>query len=189
LKNLDSLILECKNNNRKAQFELYKLFYSKLMRIARKYKKNKEDAASIVNDSFFKIFTNMDAYNAEHNFEAWIQRITINTIIDDYRKSKKEKNTIKLDDYTSTDFLEKEFKMDEVSESLEAKDILKMIAKLDNEEKMVFNLFEIDGLSHLEISKELQVSERTSKRYLANARANLKKMITKLFETVYSIVL
>jgi RNA polymerase sigma-70 factor (ECF subfamily) len=69
------------------------------------------------------------------------------------------------------------------------KDILKIIEKLDNEEKMVFNLFEIDGLSHSEISKELQVSERTSKRYLASARTNLKKMITKLFETVYSIVL
>jgi RNA polymerase sigma factor (sigma-70 family) len=159
------------------------------MRIARKYKKNKEDAASIVNDSFFKIFTNIDAYNTENNFEAWIQRITINTIIDDYRKSKKEKHTIKLDDYPNTDFLEKEFRIDEISETLEAKDILKMIEKLDNEEKMVFNLFEIDGLSHLEISKELQVSERTSKRYLASARTNLKKMITKIFETINCILL
>ena len=48
---LNSLIEQCKSNNRKAQSELYALWFSPLMRIARKYKNNEEDAASIVNDS------------------------------------------------------------------------------------------------------------------------------------------
>jgi RNA polymerase sigma-70 factor (ECF subfamily) len=68
-------------------------------------------------------------------------------------------------------------------------DIHKMIEKLDDEERVVFNLFEIDGYSHQEIAQELKVSERTSKRYLASARMNLKKMLSKVFEAVHMILL
>jgi RNA polymerase sigma-70 factor (ECF subfamily) len=68
-------------------------------------------------------------------------------------------------------------------------EIHQMIEKLDDEERVVFNLFEIDGYSHQEISQELKVSERTSKRYLASARNNLKKMLSKVFEAVHMILL
>jgi predicted DNA-binding protein (UPF0251 family) len=72
---------------------------------------------------------------------------------------------------------------------LNVQDILNLIEKLDEEEKVVFNLFEIDGYSHKEIAKDLEVSERSSKRYLASARVNLRKMITQIFETVNMILL
>lgn len=186
---LKSLIEECKQNSRKAQSELYGMCFTSLMRIARKYKKNEEDAASIVNDSFFKIFTNIHKYNPEISFDAWIKRITINTVIDEYRKNKKHKAVLKLDDFESTDFLENELVENLVDNDLNAKEILKLVEQLEEEEKVVFNLFEIDGFSHAEISKELEVSERTSKRYLASARFNLKKMVSKLFETVNIILL
>jgi RNA polymerase sigma factor (sigma-70 family) len=186
---LHSLIEKCKDNNRKAQSELYAMWFSTLMRIARKYKNNEDDAASIVNDSFFKVFTNINNYKPEIPFEAWIKRITINTVIDDFRKNKKHKNLVKLDDYSSTDFLDFDVRIDEADKDLNVKDILGLIEKLDEEEKVVFNLFEIDGYSHNEIAKELEVSERTSKRYLASARVNLKKMITQIFETVNMILL
>jgi RNA polymerase sigma-70 factor (ECF subfamily) len=186
---LDLLIERCKDNNRKAQSELYDMWFSTLMRIARKYKNNEEDAASIVNDAFFKIFTNIQNYKQELPFEAWIKRITINTVIDEFRKNKKHKNLLKLDDYSNTDFLDFNVRNDEVDEDLNVKDILNLIEKLDEEEKVVFNLFEIDGYSHNEIAKELEVSERTSKRYLASARVNLRKMITQIFETVKMILL
>jgi RNA polymerase sigma-70 factor (ECF subfamily) len=186
---LNSLIEQCKSNNRKAQSELYALWFSPLMRIARKYKNNEEDAASIVNDSFFKVFTNIKNYKPEVPFEAWIKRITINTVIDEFRKNKKHKAVLKLDDFVSTDFLENDLVENIAENDLSAKDILNLIEQLDDEEKVVFNLFEIDGYSHIEIAKELEVSERTSKRYLASARNNLKKMVSKLFETINMILL
>ena len=185
----NSLIEKCKNNNRKAQSELYAMWFSTLMRIARKYKNNEDDASSIVNDAFFKIFTNIQNYKQELPFEAWIKRITINTVIDDFRKNKKHKNLLKIDDYSSTDFLDFAVSIDEADENLNVQDILKLIEKLDEEERVVFNLFEIDGYSHKEIAKELEVSERSSKRYLASARVNLRKMITQIFETVNMILL
>ena len=189
MEKLAELIEGCKANDRKAQSELYSLWYCNLMRIARKYKKNEEDAAYLVNDAFFKILTNIQNYNPLLPFEAWIKRITINTVIDDFRKNKKLKDILKLDDFESTDHLEFETILNVAENDLDAKEILKLIESLEEEEKFVFNMFEIDGYSHHEIANELGVSERTSKRYLASARNNLKAMITKVFQTVNMILL
>jgi RNA polymerase sigma factor (sigma-70 family) len=183
------LIEGCKRNERKAQGELYSHYYYTLMNIVRKYKKNEEDAASLVNDAFFKVFSNIANYKPEIPFEAWIKRITINTVIDEFRKNKKHKDVVKLDDYERTDFLETKLVVNDALVEMNVDEILKLIDKLDEEERVVFNLFEIDGYSHQEIAGELNVSERTSKRYLAAARVNLKKMLSKIFETVHMILL
>lgn len=183
------LIEACKRNERKAQADLYAHFYPPLMALVRKYKHNEEDAASLVNDAFFKVFTNIQHYKTEMPFEAWIKRITINTVIDEFRKNKKHQGLLKLDDYDSTDFLEMRMVANDALVEMSVKDIHQLIEKLDEEERVVFNLFEIDGYSHQEIADTLQVSERTSKRYLASARNNLKKMLSKVFEAVHMIIL
>ena len=59
------------------------------MSIAYKYYNNEEDAAAIVNTAFLKIFDNLDKYNFSTPIEAWMRRITINHIIDEFRKNKK----------------------------------------------------------------------------------------------------
>jgi RNA polymerase sigma-70 factor (ECF subfamily) len=68
--------------------------------------------------------------------------------------------------------------------ALQAKDILKLIESLDENERIVFNLFEIEGMQHAEIAEVLQVSERTSKRYLYQAREQLKSKMKTLFSVI-----
>ena len=45
-----------------------------------------------------KIVTKLDSFKGDRPFEAWIRRIMINTIIDDYRKNSKEKSIIQFKD-------------------------------------------------------------------------------------------
>jgi RNA polymerase sigma-70 factor (ECF subfamily) len=185
LKQLSNLIEACKRNERKAQNALYDLFFQPLMSIARKYKNNNDDAAALVNEAFFKAFTQIEKYNKEVPFEYWIKRITINTIIDDFRKNKKIKEfEAKIDDLSlkSTGSINHDV-YNSAEKDLQAKDILKLIEGLDEHERIVFNLFEIEGMHHEEIAKHLMVSERTSKRYLNQARETLKEKITRLFST------
>jgi RNA polymerase sigma factor (sigma-70 family) len=185
LEQLGNLIEACKRNERKAQCALYDLFFQPLMSIARKYKNNNEDAAALVNEAFFKAFTQLEKYNTEVPFEYWIKRITINTIIDDFRKHKKIKEfEAKIDDLSlkSAASISQEV-YNSAEKDLQAKDILKLIEGLDDHERIVFNLFEIEGMRHEEIAKHLMVSERTSKRYLNQARETLKEKITRLFST------
>lgn len=185
MEKLGDIIEACKRNERKAQHALYDLFFQPLMCIARKYKNNNEDAAALVNEAFFKVFTQLDKYKPEIEFEYWIKRITINTIIDDFRKHKKIKEfEAKIDDLSlkSAGSLNQEI-YNNAEKDLQAKDILKLIEDLDENERIVFNLFEIEGMHHEEIAKHLMVSERTSKRYLNQARETLKDKITRLFST------
>ena len=177
-KELVSIIEACKQNNRKAQNSLYGWYYNDLMVIARKYKNNTEDACELVNQAFFKILTNIDKYEFSTPFEGWIKRITINVIIDEYRKTKKIKEIQVGND---EDIIFDDTTANLVEQEMDAEEINQLLARLDENERLVFNLYAVDGYAHKEISKLIGISERSSKRYLANAKKNLKQMLTHLF--------
>ncbi len=188
---LQSLIEKCRNNDRKAHFELYKWGFPDLMRMAMRYKKNKEDGAALVNAAFFKAFTNIDKYKNEIPFEGWLKKIMRNTIIDEYRKTNKQKeidlefsidenendyNEIKAVDYN---LIEKEMSSEEAE---------KILFSLEENERTVFNLFEMDGYSHKEIAVEMGISERTSKRYLSSAKRNLQTRLKGILNSVLILI-
>ena len=60
---------------------------------------------------------------------------------------------------------------------LEKEDLLEMISKLPVNQRIVFNLFAIEGYNHHEISKMTGMPENTSKSHLHRARTTLKEMI------------
>ena len=69
-------------------------------------------------------------------------------------------------------------------EELKHGDILKMIQKLSDGYRTVFNLYVIEGYSHKEIGDMMGISEGTSKSQLSRARFLLQKMIMEGSETV-----
>jgi RNA polymerase sigma-70 factor (ECF subfamily) len=85
------LIKRCLDREKRAQYELYSKCYSILMGICFRYTVNKEDAEELLNQAFLKILLNLDKYNQDISFIAWIKRVAINVVIDDYRKNKKYK--------------------------------------------------------------------------------------------------
>jgi RNA polymerase sigma-70 factor (ECF subfamily) len=50
----------------------------------------------------------------------------------------------------------------------------------------VFNLYVLDGYTHDEIAKMLNISEGTSKSNLSKARENLKKMLETMSGVAYA---
>src|SRR5690606_21652607 len=85
------LIKSCIKEDRKAQSELYRLCYSIMLSVCLRYERNKEEAEFMLNLAFFKILQNLKNYQTSIPFEAWIRRITINTVIDEYRKNKRRR--------------------------------------------------------------------------------------------------
>jgi RNA polymerase sigma-70 factor (ECF subfamily) len=176
------LLESCRKEDRRAQFELYRLCYSILLSVCLRYEKNKEDAEFLLNKAFYKILKNLDKYNDHIPFEAWIRRITINTVIDDYRKNKKEKidyveEPLQVAPVSSMDFNTADQKFD-------AEELQMLIDQLPPVSKKVFNLYVIDGYNHKEIADQLEMSEGTSKWHLSSARKKLKELIIKLMNNV-----
>ncbi len=187
---IDNEIIEkCKNNDRRAQHELYKHCFSILMSVCLRYEKNREDAEELLNMGFLKIVTKLDKYQTKIPFEAWIRRIMINTIIDQYRKNKRQNETIEYTDFEDNSF-DKHFDYNEADKNFDAESLRKLIRKLPDMSRQVFNMHVLDGYSHKEISDEIGISVGTSKWHVSNARTMLKEMIkTSVDESIRSIAL
>jgi RNA polymerase sigma-70 factor (ECF subfamily) len=65
---------------------------------------------------------------------------------------------------------------------LDAKKLIDVIQELPQGYRTVFNMYVIDGYSHKEISKTLNISESTSKTQLFKARKQLQIRLKGWFE-------
>jgi RNA polymerase sigma factor (sigma-70 family) len=140
--NLDEIIKGCLRKKEKSQEMLYKRFFGYALRVALIYNVNREDALEIVNDSFVKVFNRIDRYDTTLSFKSWLSKIVVNTSIDRFRKNKKD---IQFDDKETL------FAPDEapnIIAQLTAEDILGLLNRLPEIQRMVFSLYEIEGYSH-----------------------------------------
>jgi len=176
------LLKDCKNKDRRAQFKLYKQCFGLLMGVSMRYKKDKDEAVEMVNIGFMKILKNIDKYRAEAPFGAWIKRIMINTIIDEFRKNRKVRELIETTDFV--DFNDNVGLVDynTADQMFDAEEIEALIKRLPPMSQKVFNLFAIDGFSHKEIGKMLGISDGTSKWHLSFSRKKLREMMEQLME-------
>lgn len=154
-----------------SQKELYRLYYGYSMRICLRYSKNKEEAVEMVNDGFMKVFMNINKYDTQRSFNAWISTIMINTSIDYYRNRIRK---IEMEELNAKHDVEDG---ENILSHLNYEDLIKLVQQLSYAYRTVFNLFAIDGFSHDEISEMLSISVGTSKSNLSKARENLKKML------------
>jgi RNA polymerase sigma-70 factor (ECF subfamily) len=69
---------------------------------------------------------------------------------------------------------------DFIFETLVAEDLLKLLQELPPGYKTVFNLYAIEGYSHKEIAKKINVTVSTSKSQFSRAKAMLREKITEL---------
>jgi RNA polymerase sigma factor (sigma-70 family) len=170
---LPQLLAGCLKQDRKHQKELYKSFYGFAMGICLRYAANHYQAAEIMNQGFLKVFTNLDKYSTEKPFKAWLGRIMINTSINYYRSN------LKMSQMEDLEKAEGVIHNDLPDSKLTYDDLIAMVHQLPQAYRTVFNLFAIEGYTHEEIGKLLNISEGTSKSNLFKAREKLKKMITK----------
>ncbi|MBW4891393.1 sigma-70 family RNA polymerase sigma factor [Mucilaginibacter sp. HMF5004] len=168
---LQQLIEGCKNQDRKCQKMLYKALYGFAMGICLRYAGNRYEASEIMNTGFFKAMTNMHKYDPAKPFKAWLGRIMMNTSIDYYRANLKVAYTEELDQADHIGECET------VSSKLGYDELLKLVQKLPEAYRTVFNLFAIDGYTHEEIGEMLGINPGTSKSNLHKARQKLQKML------------
>jgi RNA polymerase sigma factor (sigma-70 family) len=185
LKTLPELLEGCLQNDRKCQELLYKQFYGYAVGVCMRYVPNREEAVEVVNDGFLKVFQNVQKYDAEKPFKIWMRRIMINTALDHYRQNVKHQNNTDLSVAENTIAASDS---DNIYNTLAHEDLIELIQQLTPAYRTVFNLYVIDGYSHEEISRQLGISEGTSKSNLARARENLRVMLSKKKSNEYARV-
>ncbi len=168
------LIVSCIAYDIKAQKKFYDLYAGKMFMVCMRYANNREDAEDILQDSFVKIFDNINKFRNEGSLEGWVRRIVSNTAIKHYHK----KNVMyPIVSENIKEEAEEEGFMDRLSSENSMEELLQMIQNLAPRYRMVFNLYAFDGHSHGEIAQLLNISEGTSKSQLSRAREILKNQI------------
>lgn len=168
---LKKLIQDCKKGERKAQEQLYRKYSNILFGLCLKYSRNKTEAEDNLHDSFMIIFDKIDQFKFKGSFEGWMKRITVNTVLQKYRKSQ----YLKL----VTENIEVEADVDYEYADIQLSTLLQYVQELPTKYRLTFNLYVLDGYTHKEISDLLGTSQGTSKSNLARARMILRDKIKK----------
>ena len=170
------IIEQCKQNNRKAQLQLYNQYCDGMYIVAHRFLKDANDAEDVVQEAFIKAFSKLHQFKAEVTFGAWLKRIVVNKSID-FLKSKKQK-LVELDEVhlkvIDADNDDKWL----VDDAITLNDVKKAISNLPDKYQYVVMLYLIEGYDHQEISEILNISEVASRTQLSRGKKQLQELLT-----------
>jgi len=167
---------------------VYKKYYGYVMAVVLRYITSEMEAEEAVNESFVKAFRKIEAFEMhadeealEKTFRSWLARIAVNTSIDLLRT---RKPTSFLEDTSDEEMKSHTVVM---TDRLGVEDIMKLLTRLPDIQRSIFNLFEIEGYSHEEIGTMLHIPESTSRTYLTRAKQRLRKLYIEEFSVSHNI--
>lgn len=162
------LIEECKKGNNQALKELYETYAPRMLGVCYRYAGNRELAEDMFHDGFMTVFAKIGSFRSEGSFDGWIRRVFVNTSLEHIRKNKKMREHQEITDRTV--ILEDS---PSALEDMSAESIMSVVERLPDGFRVIFNMYAIDGYSHAEIAKELNINESTSRSQYSRARAIL----------------
>lgn len=172
------LIEACVKGDRLAQRNLYDIFSKKMYVICLRYTKSQQEAEDVLQDSFIKIFKSLKGYRGDSRLDYWIKRIVVNTALNSQRKKLYMYPMVDIDD------VKNDYDHSKILSGFQMDELLNMIRELPTGCRTVFNMFAIEGYSHKEIAKMLEVSEGTSKSQFSRARKLLMEKIAEEDKTI-----
>ncbi|MDG1429285.1 MAG: sigma-70 family RNA polymerase sigma factor [Crocinitomicaceae bacterium] len=167
-----ALVKSCIEGDQRAQRELFEMYAPKMMGVCLRYTKDVAQAEDVMQEGFIKVFTKLEKYSGQGSLEGWVRRVMVNAALDHLRRESKFNANIPMDDV--------DYKVEfdgQILESLMEKDLLKLIREMPDGYRTVFNMFAIEGYTHKEIAKQLDISENTSKSQYSRAKTFLRSKI------------
>ena len=149
--------------------ELYREHSDRMKSIAYNHLGSISDAEDAIQETFLKIHRAATTYTGEAAFSTWMYRILINTCYDHLRKRQRRIQEAPIDDVITTERAASG--VDDVKRIA----LRRMLAELPEQRRSVFELFEIEGLSHAEIGQILGITEGNSKWILFATKKQLQE--------------
>jgi RNA polymerase sigma-70 factor (ECF subfamily) len=138
---------------------------------------NRQEAEDVLQESFIKVYLNIDKYRFEGSFEGWLRRIVVNTALNKLRDEAGKDYSLVGDDLI--EIINKAETIDNEYQAYTLDDMLAAIQQLSNMNRIIFNLAEIEGYTNQEIAQKLNLSENTIRGTLSRAKAILRTNLEK----------
>lgn len=133
--------------------------------------------------SFLKVLQHLGQFDHTGSFKAWVSKITLRSIIDEFRSQQKHYQQHVYYGQLSQEMDWPSEEVNHLAEETDLDHLLAVINRLSPMDKQVFNLFAIDGYGHKEIANMLNISEGTSKWHVHEARKKIKEALMKESKT------
>lgn len=164
------LVKGCTRNDRIAQRELYYKYCNAMFSTAYRILNDHENAQDALQDAFIQVFRDIKQFRGSSTLGAWIKTIVVRTALHKLKKEKRlgwetiekshEDVTVHIPDFMSSEYLEK------------------AILSLPDGCRTIFLLVEVEGYTHAEAAKMLNINIGTSKSQLFHARFLLKQRLS-----------
>lgn len=192
--NIQSISLEKLKSNDRAEFaHLVDLFTNPIYRLAFNMLGDEQDAEDVLQETFIKVFRNLQGFEERASLSTWIYRIAVNEALMILRKGKKSASVIELDQEDEeesgqmdvTDWCclpEEDFLTTEVKANLD-----KAVMELPEKLRVVFILRDIEDLNIKETAAALEITEMSVKTRLLRARLMMREKMTAYFGDVKKV--
>lgn len=159
--------------------QLFDYYRARIYNAALRFLKSRELAEEVVQEVFLKVWLRREEWVRVLHFESYLFTMTRNQIFDGLKKLAQESaakreftHTIQPVNDTDNSLIERQY------EEL----LLEVVNQLPPQQKQIFRLARIEGMSHQAIAEQLHISRLTVKTHMAKAlhaiRQNLQHYIT-----------
>ena len=186
----DSVLVEqCRRGGSEAMERLILKYQNRIYNVILKICANPDDAAELTQETFVKIIENLDRFEGRSSFYTWAFRIAVNLTFNYCQRSAKlgyKSLDADDDEYNQQARAQlKEFLSDNSSPNpavaAQNKELYEIVAKtlmeLDDAQRTVIILRDIEGMNYAQIAKVLDIELGTVKSRLSRARRNLREIL------------
>lgn len=159
------LIEACRRGDLRAFEQVYAAHSGRMKSVAFHLLGDRSDAEDAVQDAFLRIHRAMGGFQGQSGLTAWMYRILINCCYDAGRKRERHAEVELPAEPVATGNVPLQVALRHA------------LARIHSQYRMVFWLFEVEGFKHSEIAGILEIPEGTSKKWLFEAKRELKRLL------------
>jgi RNA polymerase sigma-70 factor (ECF subfamily) len=160
------LILASKRGDLSAFEEIYAAHAGRMKSIAFHMLGDRADAEDAVQEAFLKIYRGAGTIQFDSHLGPWIYRIVLNCCYDTGRKRRRQAEA----PLTVEPAIPNNAPLQVA--------LRRALERIHPQYRMVFWLFEVEGFRHSEVAAILEIPEGTSKKWLFEAKQELKRLLT-----------
>lgn len=183
-----NLVQLCQQGDSDAMEQLILKYQNRIYNVILKICADPDDAAELTQETFVKVIENIDKFQGKSRFYTWAFRIAVNLTLNYCQKNAKfdissldaEREEENQAAQAMKEFLEDDNSPDPVSvaQNKELCDLtIKALMKLDESQKAIVVLRDIEGMNYAQIAEVLNIELGTVRSRLSRARGRLREIL------------
>lgn len=188
------LVQQCRGGDSAAMERLITKYNSRIYNTILRICANADDAAELTQETFVKVIENISDFEGRSSFYTWVFRIAVNLTLN-YRQRGSRLALVSLDAENDEESEQAKEALKTILESDDSPDpaavtankelcqiVLKALDKLDDAQRAVIILRDIEGMNYEQISQVLEIEMGTVKSRLSRARGALREILGEIVQ-------